>query len=76
MSCPVAAERNRRLAGVAGLFGELLFSASDMLFYGLLLLPTPHFCFCLRHLRSNHLGRTRTGRMLNSIPGFQLAATV
>ena len=34
MSCPVAAERNRRLAGVAGLFGALLFFAGDMLFYG------------------------------------------
>jgi hypothetical protein len=34
MSCPVRNERNRRLAGLAGLSGALLFFAGDMLFYG------------------------------------------
>lgn len=34
MHFPAAEERNRRLAGIAGLSGALLFFAGDMLFYG------------------------------------------
>ena len=34
MHCPASEERNRRLAGIAGLSGALLFFAGDMLFYG------------------------------------------
>jgi hypothetical protein len=34
MSYPAPEERNRRLAGVSGLLGALLFFAGDMLFYG------------------------------------------
>ena len=34
MHCPASEERKRRLAGIAGLSGALLFFAGDMLFYG------------------------------------------
>ena len=34
MPCPASEDRNRRLAGIAGLSGALLFFSGDMLFYG------------------------------------------